>query len=207
MLRLLALALLLGAALAPAAQAQDRYALANGCYALKAPNGKLVAKTQDGGYRATADRGETFRMQATDLGRYLLYGHERDFLAYGAQQVVPVPVPTSTPEIPPLPVAKSGQLGKRVQSAAAPSDAADWRVDAAARRVHDHAPVGGPRARRRRLRPARPRRRRGRGALQLRAGVGLRRLPRARGQRERRPDAAARRHTARSPASSTPTCT
>ena len=126
MLRLAALGLLLSAVLAAPAQAQDRYSLANGCYALKAPNGKLVAKTADGAYRATSDRGEPFRMQATDLGRYLLYGKDRDFLAYGTQQVVDLP------SIPPLPKAKAAQLGKRVQSETAPSDSADWRVDGAA---------------------------------------------------------------------------
>jgi microsomal dipeptidase-like Zn-dependent dipeptidase len=126
----LALAVLILAVLAVPAHAQDRYSLANGCYALKAPGGKLVAKAADGGYR-TSDGGEAFRMQATDLGRYLLYGRDRDFLAYGTQKPVeaPVPVPTSTPSIPPLPNATGAQLGERVQSEASPSDSADWRVD------------------------------------------------------------------------------
>ncbi len=133
MSRALALGLLLAATLAPSAQARDSYGLANGCYALKAAGGGLVAKTSDGGYRAAGDRGEAFRMQATDLGRYLLYGKDREFLAYGSRAPVevPVPVPTSTPSIPPLPGAKSAQVGKRVQSEAAPSDSADWRIDGA----------------------------------------------------------------------------
>ena len=67
------------------AQAQDRYALAGGCYVLKsAATGKFVAKAADGGYRASADGAggaEPFRMQATALGRYLLYGAKRDFMA------------------------------------------------------------------------------------------------------------------------------
>src|ERR687893_2738204 len=103
--RALALGLLLAATLAPSAQARDSYGLANGCYALKAAGGGLVAETSAGGYRAAGDRGEAFRMQATDLGRYLLYGKDREFLAYGSPAPVqgPVPVPTSTPSIPPPP--------------------------------------------------------------------------------------------------------
>ncbi len=99
------LALLLAA---PAA-AQDRYALAGGCYALTA-SGAPVAKTADGGYR-TAGQGERFRLQATALGRYLLYGSGRDFLGSGRG---------------PLPVSP-----QRVQSLPAPSEAADWTVDVA----------------------------------------------------------------------------
>jgi hypothetical protein len=103
------------------AQADDaRYALANGCYALKSlSTGRFVAKTSDGAYRATATApAERFRMQATALGRYLLYGRGRDFLALGSQEPVPgVPLPIGA--------------GERVESAATPSDRADWRVDVA----------------------------------------------------------------------------
>ena len=87
--------------LAAPAQAQDRYALASGCYALTA-NGAQVAKTAGGGYRTTAGAGERFRLQATALGRYLLYGADRDVLAHGRG---------------PLPVSP-----ERVQSEAAPSE-------------------------------------------------------------------------------------
>ena len=81
-------------ALAPAAaSAVSRYELANGCHGLRSEwLGRLVA----------TDTGP-FRMQATDLGRYLLYGRKRDFLTGS---------------------------GDRVAAAAQPSDAADWRVDA-----------------------------------------------------------------------------
>src|SRR3954463_12722957 len=58
---------------APAALAQDddaRYALAGGCYQLRSNAlGRVVAG------------GDAFRMQATDLGSYMLYGPKRDFLA------------------------------------------------------------------------------------------------------------------------------
>jgi hypothetical protein len=102
-----ALGVLLAVLLAAPAEAQDRYALAGGCYALTA-NGAQVAKTADGGYRLAA-QGERFRLQATALGRYLLYGTGRDFLAHGRG---------------PLPVSP-----QRVQSAAAPSESADWTVE------------------------------------------------------------------------------
>ncbi len=115
-----ALALAVPAA-APAQDDAARYALANGCYALKSQAlGRFVAKTQDGGYRASsATPAETFRMQATDLGHYLLYGRAGDFLALGEESVVP--------ELPTLPVTTR----ERIESAASPSDKADWRVDGA----------------------------------------------------------------------------
>ena len=76
---------------APAADAQDRYALAGGCYGLKSiANGKFAAKTADGAYKAQADQAgaERFHLQATDLGRYLLFAKAGDFLANGT----PLPV-------------------------------------------------------------------------------------------------------------------
>ena len=95
-------ALILALVFAAPAQAQDRYALAGGCYVLTV-SGSPVTKTADGGYR-TGGAGERFRLQATALGRYLLYGSGRDFLGYGG-------------------------LIPRVQSQAAPSETADWTVE------------------------------------------------------------------------------
>ena len=118
----LALALTAVLAAAPAAQAQDRYALANGCYGLKSlSTGSFAAKTADGGFAANADaaKAERFRMQATDLGRYLLYGKERDFLANGTPEPVdslPLPIPAGGP-------------GERIQAETAPSESGDWTVD------------------------------------------------------------------------------
>jgi hypothetical protein len=88
------------------AQSDDaRYALANGCYALRSSSlGRFVAKAPGGGYLASAgDAGgsEAIRMQATDLGKYLLYGKDKDFLAAS---------------------------GDRVQTANTASDAAEWEV-------------------------------------------------------------------------------
>ena len=110
------------AAAAPAAQAQDRYALANGCYGLKSlSTGSFAAKTADGGFAAGADqaKAERFRMQATDLGRYLLYGKDRDFLANGTPEPVdslPLPLPAGSP-------------GERIQAETAPSESGDWSID------------------------------------------------------------------------------
>jgi hypothetical protein len=57
-------------------------------------------------------------MQATALGRYLLYGRARDFLAIGRRDAVPgVPLPVGSTE--------------RAQSASRPSSDANWRVDPA----------------------------------------------------------------------------
>src|SRR3712207_6516849 len=86
---------------APGATAQDQYALVNGCYALQAQGG---AVGKDGaGYRAGATPAEGFRMQATDLGKYLLYGRAKDFLAAGS--------------------------GDAVAPAAQAGEPADWRVE------------------------------------------------------------------------------
>ncbi len=111
---------------APAAQAQDRYALAGGCYGLKSlSTGNFAAKTAGGGYAANAGRpgAERFHLQATDLGRYLLYGKDRDFLAHGIPEpvgdVVGLPLPGGGA---PAPVA-------RIQAETAPSESGDWRVD------------------------------------------------------------------------------
>ncbi len=100
-------------AITPRATPPDRYALANGCFALGSVSlDKLVVKQGDGGYRATAADAagaEPFRMKATALGSYLLYGKAGDFMASVAGTL-----PTG---------------GARVASASQPSDAADWRVD------------------------------------------------------------------------------
>ncbi len=80
----LALAALgLTATSAKAASVADRYTIVHGCYALETADGDLVSQTGDG-YSAgdgSLSDAEAFRMQATDLGRYLLYGEAQDFLA------------------------------------------------------------------------------------------------------------------------------
>jgi microsomal dipeptidase-like Zn-dependent dipeptidase len=76
MARLAAVLATMVVALPATAQATDRYALVHGCYALRAADGTYVAKDALG-YRAgvrSAAEATPLRMQATALGRYLLYG-------------------------------------------------------------------------------------------------------------------------------------
>ena len=91
--------------LASATGTDRRYALANGCYALRSARG-FVAKAAGGYSAAAASAGaaEGFRMQATALGSYLFYGRDRDFMA--------------------------GNGLNLVAPAGGASPAADWRVDA-----------------------------------------------------------------------------
>ena len=93
------------AAITPPAGPPDRYALANGCYVLRAVAADaLIAKQSDGSYKANASvpgSAEAFRMKATALGSYLFYGRASDFMAAS---------------------------GDRAASAGQPSPAADWSV-------------------------------------------------------------------------------
>src|SRR4051812_32740931 len=90
----LALVLLAVPAAARAAAPQTRYSLVHGCYALSAAGRSL-------------DGGAHVRMQATTLGRYLLYREDGTFLA--------------------------AQDDGSVSPASEPSPAADWRVAPAGR--------------------------------------------------------------------------
>src|SRR4051795_1154151 len=85
----LALALIVAAVLPASALAADtptRYSLQGGCYAVQDASGKTLA--------------ESVRMQATDLGSYMLYTKDRKYLA-----------------------------GKELAPADAPSPSADFTVD------------------------------------------------------------------------------
>ncbi len=93
---------------ASTASAEDRYSLVHGCFGLRSLSRDQFVTKSGNGYTATASSlagAEPFRMQATDLGKYLLYGAAEDFLA---NDTTPV-------------------LGGIV-SADAPSDTADWTV-------------------------------------------------------------------------------
>jgi len=61
---------------------EDRYAMASGCYTLRAPDGGYVTRAASG-FAATgaAAKAEAFHFQALDLGKYLLFGTKKDFLA------------------------------------------------------------------------------------------------------------------------------
>jgi microsomal dipeptidase-like Zn-dependent dipeptidase len=82
---------------APAAGAVDIYAYANGCYALRDANTDRFVVRDALGYAATAPTAAAatpFRMQATALGRYLLYGPDRGMPSAGALDAVS---PTDSP--------------------------------------------------------------------------------------------------------------
>ena len=92
-------------------QPEDRYAMAGGCYALGTEDG-WVRRSGDG-FAATAGGvkgAEPFHFQATDLGMYLLYGTEADFVSTGAGD----------------PLGLTGSGG--VVAADKPSPSADWKV-------------------------------------------------------------------------------
>ena len=61
------------------------YELANGCYSLRSyVTDGAVVENDDGSYSAPAEEtadAEPFRLRATGLGKYLLYGQGRDFMA------------------------------------------------------------------------------------------------------------------------------
>ncbi len=74
--------------LAPARRASvpgDRYAMAGGCYALQAPDGRWVTRAGGGWAATAADRtaAEPFHFQATDLGAYLLLAKDESFVSVG----------------------------------------------------------------------------------------------------------------------------
>lgn len=63
---------------------EDHYAMANGCYALRTPEGSYVVPAEAGGLvLRRVERGEAARLffKATDLGSYLLYGGPERFVA------------------------------------------------------------------------------------------------------------------------------
>src|SRR4051812_28661476 len=74
------------AALVHHARPEDRYAMAGGCYAVRAANGHYVSRTGSGFAAVGADRAhaEPVHFQAIDLGKYLLFGTAKDFLAQAA---------------------------------------------------------------------------------------------------------------------------
>jgi hypothetical protein len=89
---------------------QNRYAMASGCYGLQAVrNGRWVARAGDGfaASRGLRARALPLHFQATDLGKYLLYGTRKDFVSRGGSA-----------------------LGRddTVRSASTPSESGDWTV-------------------------------------------------------------------------------
>ncbi len=100
---------------------EDRYAMAGGCYALGV-DGRWVTRDGDG-FRATAaDPGDAapLHFQATDLGKYLLYGDRSDFVSAADGPLTDAPAADGDP---------LGLTGSdRVVAADRPSPRADWTV-------------------------------------------------------------------------------
>jgi hypothetical protein len=86
-----------------AAKPQTRYSLVHGCYAMSSAAGRPLADASQ------------IRMQATALGRYLLYRPDRTFVA--------------------------AQDDGSVSPASAPSEAADWRVKKVGRNLFSLSPL------------------------------------------------------------------
>jgi hypothetical protein len=131
---------------------EDRYAMAGGCYAVKAPSGYLVRAGE--GFAATAPSVEAstpFHLQATALGRYLLFDTESEFLAASEGRLAETAYGVTRSDQGAVVGGLTGERtdqaadtladsdandasgrGASVVSAAAPSDLADWEIDVAA---------------------------------------------------------------------------
>ena len=93
-----------------AAVPQDRYAMAGGCYALRSPDAWVRRAGDRFAAAATSRAGAVpLHFQATDLGHYLLFTDDRDFLAR-------------------VPAGTLGLTGEGVGPAATPSEKAVWTV-------------------------------------------------------------------------------
>jgi hypothetical protein len=79
----------------------DRYAMYDGCYALQGSNGRWLAGTRPAFTAGSMAAATPVYFKATDLGRYLLYGPQRTYLA---------------------------QTGTAPTWAKSPSETADWTV-------------------------------------------------------------------------------
>ena len=133
----------------------DRYDMAGGCYAIQGANGNYVVRDGDG-YKATASdvaQAEPFHFQATDLGRYLLYGavaEGEEFVAasegligeaaYGVTKSQPgeqagglvlEATDQAANEAADSEANRAAGRGASVIADAEPSDLADWKVDEA----------------------------------------------------------------------------
>ena len=89
---------------------QDRYAMASGCYGLQSVRTGTWVKRDGDAFRTGAgswSTGTPLHFQATDLGRYLLYGNRKDFVAQHHDAL---------------------GTSDAVESADSPSEHADWTV-------------------------------------------------------------------------------
>ena len=136
---------------------QDRYAMAGGCYALRASSGAFVKRHDDDVPVARAGRmsnAEKFHFRATDLGRYLLFDSSKDFLAASEGEVGRVGDQVTESSVGGAvggltsentdkavhtagagPAGTASGRGERVVLANTPSELADWKVKRASGRT------------------------------------------------------------------------
>jgi hypothetical protein len=128
---------------------EDRYAMAGGCYAIRAASGAYVVKAGKSFAASAGDRAgaERFRFQATDLGSYLLYDSGETFLSAseGTVGVATDAVTQSGPgqmagglaleqtdraaeEIARGPVNEASGRGNHIVQTTTPSELADWEI-------------------------------------------------------------------------------
>jgi hypothetical protein len=128
---------------------EDRYAMAGGCYAIKAPDGRYVRRGGKTYVARAADRAsaEPFHFQATDLGSYLLYGTTGDFVsateglaataAYAGTQSTPGAMAgglaleqtdRAADEVARSPVNDAAGRGDGIVQARTPSELTDWEI-------------------------------------------------------------------------------
>jgi hypothetical protein len=147
-----------------AAFPEDRYAMAGGCYAIRAAGGGYVRRAGEG-FRAAGgslDEAEPFHFQATDLGSYLLFGSEGDFVAAseGALGEAVYGVTRSTPgatagglvleqtdavadAVARSDANRAAGRGASVVSAPDPSELADWTISGGAGAFRIELPATG----------------------------------------------------------------
>jgi hypothetical protein len=131
---------------------EDRYAMAGGCYGIRAADGGYVVRGGKTFAASAADlaSAEPFHFQATDLGSYLLFGTAEDFLA-STEGTLGHAANTATESLPGQiagglsmeqtdaaadEVARSDAneatgRGSGIVQAAAPSELADWVIEEA----------------------------------------------------------------------------
>lgn len=129
---------------------EDRYALAGGCYSVLSQEGRYVSKTESG-FEATVEdvsAAEPFHFQATDLGRYLMFGSQKDFLAVSegligeaaytvtestlgatAGGVAMEKTDAAADELARSQANREAGRGESIVAAAEASELADWKID------------------------------------------------------------------------------
>ncbi|MGH2805932.1 MAG: hypothetical protein ACRDKT_01525, partial [Actinomycetota bacterium] len=131
---------------------EDRFAMAGGCYVIRGAGAGYVVRDGDGfaASESSAAAAEPFHFQATDLGRYLLFATDNDFVAAGegivgqaaygvtdshpGQVVGGVALEQTDAAADTLADSEANRAsgrGESVISAEAPGDLADWKIDEA----------------------------------------------------------------------------